>query len=369
MNLFTSSFEAHIERSVGGRYLTPDQIEKFLSKVSSRFKVTTLGKSVQGRTIKAVTLGGGPNKILMWSQMHGNETTTTKACLDFINFLNSNDRSVKTLLDNCTIMLIPMLNPDGAKVFTRANANNVDLNRDAQDRTQPESRILNKAYTDFEPDFCFNLHDQRTIYNVGETDKPATVSFLAPSHDPERSISKSRSVAMKLIIAMNNELQIMIPRQVGRYDDAFNANCVGDAFQMLGTPTILFEAGHFAEDYQRERTREYIFYALVKAVKAIVKNELKNLDQADYFSIPENNKLFYDVLIRNAEAIKSDTNKNFDVGILYREVLIDNDIQFLPEINIVGNLKNHFGHKEYNCLDNKSLKELKKQPVWELLNS
>ncbi|WP_273566708.1 DUF2817 domain-containing protein [Maribacter halichondriae] len=96
------------------------------------------------------------------------------------------------MLEQCSLVILPMLNPDGAEVYTRVNANNVDLNRDAQERTQPESRILRQVFEEFRPEYCFNLHDQRTIYNVGDTNKPATVSFLSPAFDIERSISVSR---------------------------------------------------------------------------------------------------------------------------------------------------------------------------------
>jgi hypothetical protein len=39
-----------------------------------------------------------------------------------------------------------------------------------------------------------------------------------------------------------------IPGQVSRFDDGFNINCIGDKFQSH-VPTILFEAGHFQDDY------------------------------------------------------------------------------------------------------------------------
>ena len=132
-----------------------------------------------------------------------------------------------------------MLNPDGAAVYARVNANGIDLNRDAQERTQPESVVLRNTFDEFCPDFCFNLHDQRTIFNVGTTAKPATVSFLAPAHNDERSISKSRAISMQLVAAMNSVLQSIIPGRVGRYDDAFNANCVGDTFQMRSHTNFL----------------------------------------------------------------------------------------------------------------------------------
>lgn len=369
MIITSADYKAIMEQSVGDRYLIPEQIEELLFGISEECSVVEIGRSVENRKIEAATFGSGPKKILMWSQMHGNESTTTKACLDLINLFNSKNGIIKALLNNCTIMVIPMLNPDGAIRYTRMNANNVDLNRDAQNRTQPESKILKQAYEHFSPDFCFNLHDQRTIYNVGDTDMSATVSFLAPSHDEVRSISETRSVAMRLIVAMNKALQTMIPGQVARYDDAFNANCVGDAFQMLNTPTVLFEAGHFAEDYQRERTREYIFQALLTAVRVIARDEIQGYDQKEYFKIPENDKRFYDILIKNFEFIKPDLAKNTDIGILYREELQGNKIHFIPEIIPIEKNKKYYGHLVYNCLDKRSLSELKKQFYWDTLVS
>jgi hypothetical protein len=52
-----------------------------------------------------------------------------------------------------------MLNPDGAALY-RENANKVDLNRDSK---HLQSRVSLRAVFEFKPDYCFNLHDQRTI--------------------------------------------------------------------------------------------------------------------------------------------------------------------------------------------------------------
>ena len=86
----------------------------------------------------------------MWSQMHGNESTTTKALFDFINFLHSNTKESSVILDHFTFCMLPMLNPDGAKLYTRENANGIDLNRDAQNLSQPESIALRKTFEVFE---------------------------------------------------------------------------------------------------------------------------------------------------------------------------------------------------------------------------
>ncbi len=355
------------ESSVTGRYVTNIQTDAFLDRLNFG-KVEELGRSEKDRAIRGITVGKGKIKLLMWSQMHGNESTTTKAVLDFLNFLKSGEEKAKQFLKSCTIKIIPILNPDGAVAYTRVNANNIDLNRDAQDLSQSESNALRNTYQSFVPDFCFNLHDQRTIFNVGETKKPATVSFLAPAFNEERSISESRKKSMQLIAAMNHEIQKYIPNQVGRYDDGFNANCTGDAFQMMNTPTMLFESGHFPEDYDREKTREFIFYALLKAVETVSENTIDEFSIEDYSKIPENGKMFVDVLIENAEEIDSLLPKKSIISILYRETLENNTIRFVPEIVYKGiKDKTVFGHKTYNCSLSNDLDELKKEKYWSIL--
>lgn len=67
------------------------------------------------------------------------------------------------------------------------------MNRDVKECTQPESKILKQIFEKFQPEYCFNLHDQRTIYGVGDTNKSAIISFLAPAFDVERTIDANRS--------------------------------------------------------------------------------------------------------------------------------------------------------------------------------
>ncbi len=348
------------ENSVLGRYVVNGNIDGFLEKIKGKCDVKIVGRSVLGLPIRRILVGTGPTRVLMWSQMHGNESTTTKAVLDLINYLNSDRPETLTVLKSCTITIIPILNPDGAAAYTRVNANSVDLNRDAQQRSQPESRILRNLFDEFQPDYCFNLHDQRTIYNVGDTSKPATISFLAPAHDESRSISPTRAESMKLVVAMNKILQKEIPGQVGRYDDAFNANCVGDTFQMTGTPTVLFEAGHYPDDYDRERTREYIFQGLMTALHFIDVDKVSKLNPSEYFLIPENQKRYFDILIQNAHIIAPSLKKGDAIGLLYVETLTNGTIDFVPKIDKAGSLDGYYGHNTYNCLIDSDLKVLKR---------
>ncbi|MEX0289464.1 MAG: M14 family zinc carboxypeptidase [Flavobacteriaceae bacterium] len=349
--------------SIHGRYITNDHLEDFLHGHFEDLIGLIKGSSVLKKDIYSITLGKGPIKILMWSQMYGNESTTTKAVLDLVNFLFKGDALAESYLSRCQIRIIPILNPDGAEAYTRFNANEIDLNRDAQDLSQPESRFLRETYEAFQPDFCFNLHDQRTIFNVGTSEMPATVSFLAPAHDEERNTSASRALSMQLIAVMNKELQTQIAGQVGRYDDTFNANCVGDAFQMFGTPTVLVEAGHFSGDYDREETRKYVFSALQKAIEVICDGKLSDQNISDYLNIPENGKLFFDILVKHAHLLNARFKEDEQLGILYKEILKNKAISFQPYIEEKGNLNSKLGHLVLDLKNPSDLKKLKDTPV------
>jgi hypothetical protein len=243
-----------------------------------------------------------------------------------------------------------MLNPDGATLYTRENANSVDLNRDSQDLSQPESKVLRSIFESYKPDFCFNLHDQRTIYGVGLTNKPATLSFLAPAYNKEREINPSRLKAINLIAGINEILKEYIPGQIGRFDDSFNFNCVGDTFQYFGVPTILFEAGHYPNDYEREQTRKYIFYSLITAFRIINENDIVYNRIKEYLNISQNNPVFCDLLYKNVKIYYDGKEKIINFAAQYKEELIDGQICFNAYINQIDDLENRFGHLEYDGL-------------------
>ena len=333
------------ENSLFGRYITLRDIEPILKKYSFEL----VGKSVLEKPIYQYLVGSGKTKVFMWSQMHGNESTTTKAVFDFINLLHSDEKIGIELRKQFTFCILPMVNPDGAEVYTRENANNIDLNRDSVDLSQPESRILRKVFDSFKPNFCFNLHDQRTIYGAGNDGNPATVSFLAPSYNEAREVNGVRAKAMQVIVAMNKELQKHIPGQVALFDDGFNPNCIGDQFTSQGVPTILFEAGHFQSDYYREFTRKMIFISLISGLQHIYEIDIVDDNYAEYFQIAKNNAVFYDFLYKNVK-INYDGKKiiaNFAAQ--FKEELIDGKLQFNAYVVEIGDLKGKFGHYEYNA--------------------
>ncbi|WP_223548384.1 M14 family zinc carboxypeptidase [Aestuariivivens sp. NBU2969] len=345
IELINGFFNVYKEKALSHRYITNGHIVPLLKKFSSNFKIKTIGRSVLNEPIYALEVGHGKKRLLIWSQMHGNESSTTKAIFDLFNTLMSNEKVVQNILSVCTLCVIPILNPDGAAAYTRVNANNIDLNRDAQRLTQPESLVLKSVFETFKPHFCYNLHGQRTIFSAGHTNKPATVSFLAPAQDSKCTVTSNRKIAMEIIVSMNTMLQKEIPGQVGVYDDAFNLNCVGDAFQSKNIPTILFEAGHYKNDYARDVTRKYIYIALFSSLLYISNNNPDGSIHRPYFDIPENEKLFFDIVIRNGRLNKDGIKA--DIGIMYQERLVDNKVLFIPKIEKIEDLSKFYGHKEY----------------------
>ncbi len=344
MSLLTIAFLETIfkdkkETSLFGKWIRFKDIKNLFEKYEALFEVTQIGTSEKETPIYKLKIGAGEKKILIWSQMHGNESTGTKALFDLFNcFLTTSENEVKTILEACTLVFIPMLNPDGAEAYTRVNGNNIDLNRDAVHRKAKESQLLRSVLEDFHPHFCFNLHDQRTIFNVENTKNSAIISFLAPSEEETRALTKGRMATMNVIVAMNAVLQKVIPNCVGRYTDEFYPTATGDNFQKLGYNTVLIESGHYPEDYVREVSRKYTFYAIFQGLYHIAKTT-DFTTYKDYFTIPNNDEVFYDIIHRFPNA------KN-DVAYQFKDQIIDDQLTSKLVKIEEKSIKGKFGHYE-----------------------
>ena len=350
--LLEKSYYKNKEKNLHGLRIHYQHIEALLLKLpKDLFRENIIGYSHKNVPIHSVKVGSGSIKILLWSQMHGDESTATKSLFDVFNYLLNEvdtNKNINTLLEHCTLLFIPMLNPDGAFAYTRENGQGIDLNRDAQKLVSPEAKLLMRIATEFKPNFAFNLHDQTSFYSVTGTDEVATLSFLSPASDESREITASRREAMSVISAMNIILKPYLPNQIGRYNDTFNADCFGDSFQMLNFPTILIESGYFPGDELREETRKFHFIALMSALFTIASRDFPNSDT--YFDIPLNNKIYYDIRLDN---ILYD-NRLTSVGIRFAYKLKDN--QLVKEIDttetISGSaLDGKLFHKTINAQD------------------
>jgi len=153
---------------------------------------------------------------------------------------------------------------------------------------------------------------------------------------------------MALIAGIAQDLSVYLPGSIGRYDDAFNINCSGDTFQNLSVPTILFEAGHSPGDYEREKTRKQVYRALISCLHQISHRSIELPEYQDYFNIPENEKLFNDIVIRRAML----NGKRVDISIQFRETLENGRIHFIPVVEKIATEIQNYGHKEIDAKEN-----------------
>ncbi len=343
--VLNDQYDRFREQGIESRRFKHQDIQPFLEVLDKEdgFTVTNLGNSIQGRSISMVSIGNGDVDVLLWSQMHGDESTATMAMFDIFNFLKEN----KDILQGLKVHFIPMLNPDGAELFQRRNAIGIDINRDALRLQSPESRILKAARDSLQADFGFNLHDQSRYYNAEKTSKPATLSFLAPAFNFEKDMSEKRESAMKIIAMMNEVVQKHANGQVGRYSDAFEPRAFGDNMQKWGTSTILIESGGHPEDREKQFIRKLNYLSILTAIKGISDQSFKAKSTKAYWDIPRNDRKLFDLKIENLTFPYLGASYTVDLGIVYDEIENNShsDFYLVGKIVDIGDLSTHYGYE------------------------
>lgn len=347
--IFDLNENLSIEENFKNRYVNPSELSDFLMK-NYKSLLTEIGRSELNKPIYKLTLGKGPKNILLWTQMHGNETTGTLSCLDLLKFFENENNCSHEILSKFTLDIIFMLNPDGAEIWTRRNRLGIDINRDFLAASSIEMQVLKKTACAKKYDLAFNLHDQRTIFGVEGKKEPATLAFLSPSESVDRKVTETRKKSMGLIADIYQEISKLLPNKISRFTDEFYPRSVGDNFQKLGIPTILFEGGHFPKDYYRQKTRRYFTLSLITALYyASVKDEWQKGYEL-YNEIPNNSLSFFDIIYRNVR-IRKDKKETVDIGIQYVEKITkgENELSFIAKIEDIGDLSFMYGHEEIDA--------------------
>ena len=269
------------------------------SLTSRSLRTDTIGRSVLGVPLRTVTFGNGPVKALLWSQMHGDESTASMSLADILRFLadTAPDPLRERLREKLTITFVPMLNPDGAETWQRENAEGIDINRDARQLATPEGRALNALRERLQPDFGFNLHDQGARTRAGPRGPQAAIALLAPPTDLDNGYNGVRTRARLLAALIAHELARDIPGRVARYDDTFNPRAFGDAMQRAGTSTVLIESGALPDDPQKQRLRRLNVAAILAALDGIATGSYLGANPDDYESLPVNTSGAIDLLV------------------------------------------------------------------------
>lgn len=291
--------------------LRPAELEERLRELAGRhpggLRLEEVGRSVEGRPIHRMILGAGPASVLLWSQMHGDEPSATPALLDLADYLLSRagEPEVARLLERLTLVMVPMLNPDGAERYTRRNAQGIDVNRDALHLATPEGRLLARLREEHRPILGFNLHDQNRRRTVGETRRLAAGAVLAVVGDAEKTVTPGRLRAMRAGAAVATALEPFVPGGLARFDDSYSPRSFGDQVTAWGTPVLLVESGGVpAESSLAELTR-LNFVVLGFVLGELARDDLAGFDPAVYAALPENNAdVWADVALRGGELLQ-----------------------------------------------------------------
>lgn len=247
------------------------------------------GRSSEGREIPVVLAGSGPEKVLLWSQMHGDEPTATAALVDLLAFLAENRAEPGTayLLSRLTLVVVPMLNPDGAVRGDRRNAQGIDINRDAVRLQTPEGRFLKEVRDRHAPAAGFNLHNQSPLVTAGPGGLQVAIAVLAVSASRDEpdgpSLARKRGLAGYLARVAST----FVPGRVTRYATDYTERAFGDSMSRWGTPTVLLETGGWHGPREEERLVRLNFVLLLSALHALARGE-ETADAPFYETLPPN---------------------------------------------------------------------------------
>ena len=338
------------------KYLPPNHIAKSFKYFETlnpqhQPQLKVIGHSVNGLPICAYSLGKGQIKILIYSQIHGNEPTSTRGLLIFLNQLLVDNSA---LLNQAQLLIMPQVNPDGALAYTRANANGIDLNHDAVDLSQPESQILNRVLINDDPDYCFNLHDHRTFYAAGEHGLPSSLAFLAPASDEALSINPIRKTAMQIIGYIQQNLKFHQPIHLAVFHEIYNPCSFGELAISFNIPSVLLEAGFFNRDYLRLKPAQLIAQSLALALTSIVEGAYEKQSLETYQNLPRVKPEYVDFLIRGVHFEGDDQLKDLKtVSLFFKEELRDDKVVLYPNVILRQDWPNIKGY--YNLDLNQSI--------------
>jgi murein tripeptide amidase MpaA len=291
---------------IGDYRATPDYAEtvSYLERIASanptQVKIENFGKTGEGRDLKIVIASkdgvfdptaihaSGRAILLVQNSIHAGEMDGKDACLALLRDIVQDKNSAKRLLDHVVLVFIPVYNIDGHERRSaynrinqngpelsgwRANAGNLNLNRDYMKADAPETRAFLKMFHRWLPDFLVDNHvtdgadfqyDVTFAIDATHDVFPATAQWIRQTVTPELAaqVNAAGHAAFPALINLNDDTD---PAQgLGFYADTprFSTG------QMIveNRPGLLVEL-HMLKDYKTRVTGNYeILRALLEVV-------------------------------------------------------------------------------------------------------
>ena len=277
-----------------------------------RLDVDVIGQTVKGRDIFLAKYISNPENptVLFLTQQHGNEQLTTEGALEFIKHLGAG--KTKGVLDGVNVLIVPMLNADGAmgdvnfplddyiaagdRHLTRYNANEVDINRDHITRNQPETRALHdNVLGKYNIDYMIDLHHQGA---QSERDgQLVSGSILYPTTENVEAdvLEGSKQLGAVVFNAVDSTGWGHLGKYVGGTAETISRNGIAVEY---GISTLLFEmrgmSDHYRDDYVLgQKSNGYLIKQTVTtldaAVRAISDRSIDDADTSFWDTLAEQN--------------------------------------------------------------------------------
>lgn len=301
-----------IQTSILATYEDMVDFLKFQEEKQAALDLEVIGQTVKGRDIylaKYITNENNPT-ILFLTQQHGNEQLATEGALEFIRHLGTN--KTKGMLENVNILILPMLNADGAmgdvdfslddyhadggRHLTRHNANNYDLNREHDKATidmQPEARVLHEnVLAKYNIDYMIDMHHQGTQMEVDG--KLVSGSILYPLHADVKE--EVRENSKKLGAVVYHAIEEKGWGNLGRYNGGTAARIGRNGIALrYDIATLLFEMRGMSDHYRDsailgQKSNGYLIQQSVltldSTVRAIADGSIETADTSFWDTLP-----------------------------------------------------------------------------------
>jgi murein tripeptide amidase MpaA len=292
---------------------TYDDLADFLQKQDDRqdaMELTVIGQSVKGRDLYLASWVSNPDNptILYLTQQHGNEQLTTEGAMEFIKHLGTGRGS--EVLDGVNILVVPMLNPDGAmgdvnfslenyiakgdRHLTRYNADGVDLNRDHVDREEPETQALHdNVLAEYDIDYMIDLHHQGAYSAINDEYVSGSILYpTTPNADPA-VVEMSKQLGSVVYDSVDSTGWGLLGKYVGGSAETISRNGLAVEY---GIATLLFEMRGMA-DHSNEgsvlgaRSSGYLVRQTVitmeSTAQAIADGSITTADTSFWDTLPE----------------------------------------------------------------------------------
>ncbi|WP_341854188.1 M14 family zinc carboxypeptidase [Brachybacterium sp. GPGPB12] len=291
---------------------TYDDVAAFLHKQADKrpaMRLDVIGQSVRAATSTSPRGSATPRTPRSSSSpsKHGNERLTTEGALEFIKHLGTGRN--RDVLDGVNVLVVPMLNPDGAmgdvdfsldgyiahgdRHLTRYNAREVDLNRDHVDRLQPETQAPHENVLGaYDIDYMIDLHHQGAYSAIGEDWVSGSILYPTTPNASAELVERSKRLGAVVYDAVDSTGWGLIGKYNGGSAETISRNGLAVEYDIA---TLLFEmrgmADHSGESYVLgARSGGYLIrqtvITLEETTRAIADGSIQAADTSFWDTLP-----------------------------------------------------------------------------------